>query len=270
LIYLNPRPTFTALSRYYPGEYNRPVKELLSGKRLGARIFRHLAVAVVRLQLRAVARVRPLGQRAQVLDVGCGYGAFLYALRRARGIDGIGVELSPETAAFGRTQLGLDVRTGTLLDQHFADGTFDVVTMFQYFEHEMSPLAVLRETRRILKEDGVLVLELPNAGSALFKVFKSCWFALDVPRHVIHYSRRTLAQMLEQGGFEVGAVTYFPVPFTLPPSLAYLLGLSLSRARPLLDLLLLPVTLAGILALTCVREASDGMRIYARPAALKT
>ena len=211
LIYLNPRPTLATLCRHYPEDYYTHFpylvpKEILRGASFRHRFLRKLWLAAEQQRVRGIERVHPLHGRTQVLDVGCGAGFFLYALRQAKGIEGIGVELSPETTAFCRTHLGFDVRIGTLPAQEFPDCAFDVVTMFHYFEHEIYPLRILSETRRVLKKDGSLVLELPNAGSALFKMFKGCSRTWEIPRHVVHYTLKTITEMLKRGGFEVVAV----------------------------------------------------------------
>jgi len=216
LMYLNPRPTLVTLSRHYPEEYydHFPFaipKEILRGASLTHRLLRTLCLAGMRLRVSAIERVRPLDCRTQVLDVGCGAGFFLDALEHFKGIKGVGVELDEKTAAFCRDRVGLDVRTGTLAAQAFPDGRFDVVTMFHYFEHELAPLEVLLETRRVLKEDGVLAMELPDAGSPLFKMCKGWSRVWEIPRHVVHYTSKTLTAMLERGGFGVVAVgRHFP------------------------------------------------------------
>jgi len=271
LIYLNPQPTLATLSRYYPEDAYGPH---LTGSRKRNASRKPLGYRLKRLWIRAIARFRPLDQQTRLLDVGCGNGAFLYALQQARGVRGTGVEFSSQVAADCHTQLGLDVRAGTLLDQKFSSHSFDVVTMFHYFEHEIHPMRVLRETKRILKEDGLLVMELPNVGSLLFKVFKGYWFPLDVPRHVVDYSPQTLKEMLLRGGFEVIALNHIPITFVVP-SLTHLFGITKRiRYLPLpltiivlccLYLLFLPVEFICGFGLRFL-GAGDMMAVYARPA----
>ena len=270
LIYLNPQPTLATLSRYYPEDRYGPHlrknrKRNASHKPIGYRL--------KRLWIRAISRFRPLDQQTRLLDVGCGNGAFLYALKESRGAKGTGVEFSSQLAAYCHKQLGLDVRAGTLLDQEFSSRSFDMVTMFQYFEHEIHPMRVLRETKRILKEDGLLVMVLPNVGSLLFKLFKGYWLHLDVPRHVVDYSPQTLKEMLQRGGFEVIALTHLPIALIFP-SLSHLFGITkyLCNLPPSLFVIALcclylpfwPVDLICGIGLRFL-GASDMMAVYARP-----
>jgi SAM-dependent methyltransferase len=226
-----------------------------------------------RLWIRAIARFRPIDQQTRLLDIGCGNGAFLYALKQTKGAMGTGVEFSNPLATYCSTQLGLDVRAGTLLNQTFSNHSFDVVTMFQYFEHEIHPMRVLLETKRILKEDGLLVMVLPNVGSLLFRVFKGYWLHLDVPRHVVDYSPQTLKAMLQRAGFEVIALNHLPIAL-LFPSLSNLFGITkyLCNLPPVLFAIALsclylpfwPVDLVCGIGLHFL-GASDMMAVYARP-----
>ena len=277
LIYLNPQPTLATLASYYPedkypGHSHKNLKEIASGKTLRDRFLRRLYLLSRYQRIREVDRLQSLDEKTRFLDVGCGNGGFLYALRAIKGVKGIGVELSQKTAVFSQTQLGLDVRSGAFLESHFSDESFDLVTMFQYFEHETQPLLVLQKTKKILKKKGLLVIELPNVESPMFKTFKSYWFHLDLPRHVFHYSSKTLAKMLKRSGFEIISVTYHPTA-SVVTSLMHLLGvtkrlLGPSQAPFLLSFLFLHFPLQFVEQVfgfgLSVFRASDIMTIYAR------
>jgi len=72
------------------------------------------------------------------------------------------------------------------------------------FEHLRDPHAFMKELARILKNEGVLYLAVPNASSIWRNKFKtnwvSGWFA---PFHLIHYTRETLAQLAGKHGFDL-------------------------------------------------------------------
>ena len=77
LIYLNPQPALETLSRYYPENRYGPH---LPRRRKKNGPPKPLGYGLKRLWIRAIARFRSLGPDTRVLDVGCGNGAFLYAL----------------------------------------------------------------------------------------------------------------------------------------------------------------------------------------------
>ena len=211
LIYLNPRPALTSIGHLYPDWYTQ--HQSLDRKQ--NRLRRFISALLQKKRIKSIERIRRLKQDDRLLDVGCGAGLFLSVVRDHRGVQTTGVELNHGVAARCRTQQGLDVRGGTLLEQEFPGDTFDVVTMFQYFEHESQPLSVLREARRILKPDGLLIIEVPNAGGVLAGLFRGNWLGMDVPRHLVNYTPETLATMVRRGGFEVMGISFQPVAFLL-------------------------------------------------------
>lgn len=102
---------------------------------------------------------RQLPKGASVLDVGCGYGAFVLA-SRAYGLNATGLELAPfevEIARrrLGRVEPGTDtskvILQGNAEHMPFADGQFDAVTLFNVLEHVRDHRAVLREAVRVMR-----------------------------------------------------------------------------------------------------------------------
>ena len=157
----------------------------------------------------ALARRRlgglPPGPPGDILDVGCGSGATLLALRAA-GWRSHGVELDEGAVAAAHAAGLEDVRAGDLLDAGFAAGGFDVVRFWHSLEHVRSPRAQLEEARRVLRPGGALVLGVPNAASLLARTFGERWFYLDVPRHLWHFDRVRLTRLVTECGFRVERV----------------------------------------------------------------
>jgi len=71
------------------------------------------------------------------------------------------------------------------------------------------PRANLLEARRIIKPNGTLIVQVPNAASYQARLFGGNWFALDVPRHRYHFTPRMLEKLLSQAGFEIYRATFF-------------------------------------------------------------
>jgi SAM-dependent methyltransferase len=139
---------------------------------------------------------------SEVLDVGCGAGDQI-ALWQEAGFSAQGVDTSPLAAAEGARK-GLKIFAGELWEAGFADDLFDICYANHVIEHTGEPHAMLKEIWRVLKPGGVLVAGVPNLDSSLFALFKSKWFHLDVPRHLLHFSPASLAAMLAQDGFAIG------------------------------------------------------------------
>lgn len=105
-----------------------------------------------------------------------------------------------------REQHGLTALVGTLPHSELRPGSFDVVTMWHSLEHVHRPLAILREAYRLLVPGGKLIIATPNIESLPFRVFGRSWFGLDLPRHLTHFTPRTLTAMLQTAGFRTEPV----------------------------------------------------------------
>jgi len=138
--------------------------------------------------LASMARLPP-GSR--VLDFGSGDGNFLRRASR-EGWVSVGLEASflPENSAPG----GYEVFTN--LDDVRTRGPFDAITLWHVLEHLPDPVATLRELERMLTPKGVIVIGVPDAQGVQAETLGAHWMHLDVPRHLYHFGRKSLEQLL--------------------------------------------------------------------------
>jgi ubiquinone/menaquinone biosynthesis C-methylase UbiE len=142
----------------------------------------------------------------RVLDLGCGAGRFVAALRNA-GADPVGVELAEAALQRARRNVpGADLRLvapgGSLPLGH---GEVDLVWCSEVLEHVPDTLAFLTEIRRVLRRGGRLLVTVPDHGR-----FKRTLLALahydahydPLGEHVRFYTRRSLTRALHGTGFE--------------------------------------------------------------------
>src|SRR5262249_1278497 len=123
----------------------------------------------------------------KLLDLGCSSGAFLTSLRsESWGLAGI--ELSPESGETAAAVSGAEIFVGDVLEAPFEAGSFDVITCFHVFEHFYEPYKVMKRVWSWLKPGGIFYTIVPNIDSAGGRVFRSYWFALELPRHLFHFS----------------------------------------------------------------------------------
>ena len=161
-----------------------------------------------------------LGDRTgpvSLLDVGCSSGVFMVAAR-ARGFNVQGVEPAPR-AAKSAEAAGFPVYCGTLEQAAFPDRSFDAITVLEVIEHLRDPVGLLRECRRILKADGVLVIGTGNAGSLTVRVLGTDWDYLQVRRHGGHvsfFSPRSIQVLAQKTGFAVARIRTRRVSLATP------------------------------------------------------
>lgn len=142
----------------------------------------------------------------KLLDVGCGDGLFLNRMSRW-GWTVDGVDFDGKAIQNAKAKYGLTLRHGDLHGAHFADATFDAITLSHVIEHVPDPINLMVEVRRILKPGGRVVLTTPNSGSWGHERFQPCWFGLDPPRHLNVFSPRTLGELARRAGLLVSKVT---------------------------------------------------------------
>jgi SAM-dependent methyltransferase len=143
----------------------------------------------------------------RVLDIGCGSGWFLGQMRE-KGWDVTGVEPNAAAAEFGRNEKGLNILTGSLLTTEFPSESFDYIRMNHSFEHMDQPNEVLNEIYRILRNQGKLMIGVPNKDSLNARLFGPFWHHLALPVHAFSYSVKTLSRMLQNHRFSVERVVF--------------------------------------------------------------
>jgi SAM-dependent methyltransferase len=138
---------------------------------------------------------------ARFLEVGFGDGFQLAAMRdRAWDVEGVDADSGAVRAAGAR---GLKVRAGSLPEQGFTEAQFDAIYMSHVVEHVHDPVALLCEAARVLKPGGRLVVLTPNVDALGHRRFGKDWFALDVPRHLLLFTPRRLAELAWSADLEV-------------------------------------------------------------------
>ena len=140
----------------------------------------------------------------RVLDVGCGLGWLLSALRDDW--QKFGIELS--AFAGGRARDNGEIFHGPLLDCPFPVGSFDLVVMHHVIEHMTDPEANVRKAWELLKPGGKLVLGTPDFDSGCARRFGRRFRLLNDPTHVSLFSNDSMHRFLRDHGFFITMVDY--------------------------------------------------------------
>ncbi|MBU0636246.1 class I SAM-dependent methyltransferase [Candidatus Micrarchaeota archaeon] len=150
----------------------------------------------------------------KLLDVGCGSGTFLEAMHQ-KGWLCNGTEFSDSAKRFLNPlqKKGIDIQYGQLLDLHFSQAPFDLITFWHVLEHLAEPQREIAFACKLLKKGGILFMAVPNIDSISFSIWKCNWFHLDLPRHLTHFSPKNLSRILDQNGFEVIRISHFALEY---------------------------------------------------------
>ncbi len=147
-------------------------------------------------------KIEELKSKATILDVGCGTGEFLHEMQQ-HGWQTTGLETNERAADYAKAEYGLSVSTSELAGVDFEESSFDVITFWHVLEHVLDPVQTLMIARRILKDDGIILVACPNVESADARFYGSNWVALDAPRHLSHFVPATLARACEKSALEI-------------------------------------------------------------------
>lgn len=217
LMRLHPWPSPDELLTYYPASY-----WFAPGSSGASPLEERYRRFVLRDHVGFVKAALASAAPGPVLDVGCG-GALFGRLLREDGHVCLGLDYSQQAAGVGWSYNGVPVALGDFASAPFRQCSFAAITMFHVLEHLYDPAAYLRAAHQCLRVDGQLVVQVPNAASWQFLLFREKWNGLDVPRHLINFRAADLERMLDQCGFEVVRRKHFSLrdnPAGLATSLA--------------------------------------------------
>jgi len=207
------------------------------------------------------------GERLQVLDVGCAYGLFPDLVQR-QGWEATGLEPGSVQAAFARNHFQIKVHEGKIED-FTTDQKFDVITFWDVLEHLPEPGPVLAKVKRLLKDDGILLIRVPNARGLIHRLsFLSYWltlgyfkFPLDklTENHHWIYTKASLNGILKEYGFD--EILLYHEDMIDKNSL---IQKSYIRGLPICIKSLVASFLKGILSLTAIFSMQDSIVAYYR------
>lgn len=182
-----------------------------------------------------------VGEFGPFLDFGCGRGGFL---RTMNDPSGVGFEVGePAVFSVGPSQ----VTTGHFLDvagaAGFENGTFDVITSFDVFEHLPDLYKYVKVLSGLLRPGGHLVITVPDVGSWNAKLSGDRW-NMYLLEHLWYFNKKTLRTFMERAGFR--ETQHRTLPYDAPLShvmrrVAQTYKLSLPQLGPALSSIVLPV-----------------------------
>jgi ubiquinone/menaquinone biosynthesis C-methylase UbiE len=138
-----------------------------------------------------------------LLDVGCGSGIFLSMVLNKFDVKVSGIDISPGMIEKSKELLDgrADLKVGDSEHLPWNDRSFDVVTCSASFHHYPSPEFVLKEMKRVLKADGILMIADPFTPNNLLRFFVNILMKFSKSGDVRIYSQKEMQEMLEKCGF---------------------------------------------------------------------
>jgi 2-polyprenyl-3-methyl-5-hydroxy-6-metoxy-1,4-benzoquinol methylase len=191
-IFTNPRPNSTSLGKYYKSSnYDSHKTSTTSLKDL---LYKKVRDYSTRKKLEYINEIT---KGKTLLDIGCGAGYFInYCHANNWKVEGL--EPNLEALPYIPPTIKIHSHLTTI-----KDNAFDIITMWHSLEHIEALDEVILKAKSALKSDGKLLIAIPNISSLDFKIYQEYWAALDVPRHLFHFTQETLAYLLKRFGLKI-------------------------------------------------------------------
>ena len=185
-----PQPKENKLSEYYKSE------DYISHTDAKRNLFESAYHVVRNISLKRKLRlINAFASEEKILlDVGCGTGDFL-KIAQANTWQVSGIEPNEKARQIANSKTNNTVFEIEKL-QEFEKHSFDVITLWHVLEHLPNLEDQLLVLKSLLKENGTLIIAVPNYKSFDANYYKNFWAAYDVPRHLWHFNQVSMQNLL--------------------------------------------------------------------------
>jgi len=180
------------LEEYYKENYRKEFKPNLQAQTNAKDLFD----TYEKFQTDRIKTISPyFNKKGRLLEIGCSAGMFLHHMKNHFN-EIVGIEFDRESASFACRMCDCQVYQIPLDKTPIKPGYFDVICAFQVLEHVENPIGFIQETKRFLKKDGVLFIEIPNRFDALVSIY-------DLPYHSQFYYHSAHNYYFSEKGLKV-------------------------------------------------------------------
>lgn len=189
--FTNPVPDEDHIGKYYQSE------DYVSHSNTNKGVINSLYQIIKKRTIHQKAKLitRQSGKKTgTLLDYGCGTGSFL-AHMKSLGWNTIGLEPSPNARKVAQDEYGLNLQPIEQL-WNLAPQSVDVISLWHVLEHVHRLNDTIAQITHVLKDDGLLVIAVPNVTAYEAYHYQKFWAAYDVPRHLYHFSIGTMERLM--------------------------------------------------------------------------
>lgn len=191
-------PGATAIGPYYKAESY--ISHTDSSQGLINRLYHSVRKFTIRQKCNLVKKVTGRG-KGNMLDVGAGTGVFVKAILE-HGWQVTGLEPDADARKVAKEVYGASL--SPIEDFYkLPDNSYDAITMWHVLEHVHDLRGYMAKLKSLLKENGRLVIAVPNYTAGDAAVYKEFWAAYDVPRHLYHFSPQSMQKLAEAFGLRI-------------------------------------------------------------------
>jgi 2-polyprenyl-3-methyl-5-hydroxy-6-metoxy-1,4-benzoquinol methylase len=195
-----PKPKVEDLSKYYKSEDY--ISHTNTQRNWFEKAYHKVRQITLKQKLNLINSFKT--ETKSILDIGCGTGHFLETCKN-NGWKITGIE--PDESA-------REIANNILINKAFnidklnklEKSSFDVITLWHVLEHLPNLQEQLNLINSLLKTNGKLIIAVPNFNSYDAKYYKANWAALDVPRHLWHFNKKSIKKLAANSRFNLEKV----------------------------------------------------------------
>jgi len=188
------KPIPNNIGKYYESE--EYISHTDSNKSFIDRIYNLVRVYSIQKKEKLVRKY--VQENKYLLDIGCGTGEFIKYCKSVN-YKVLGVEPS-KVAREKAVSKKLDVKEDI---SEINNTKFDVITLWHVLEHIENLDEYILKIKQLLKPNGTLIVAVPNYKSYDANYYKSYWAAYDVPRHIWHFSKKSIEKIFSSYNMNV-------------------------------------------------------------------
>ena len=144
------------------------------------------------------------GYKGSILEVGAGTGAFADAMAK-NGWQVTALEPDASSREIAFKNYGIHLLPSVELE-NLPQSSFDVITLWHVLEHVHDLKFYINTFKKLLKQNGRLIIAVPNHTSYDAQFYKNYWAAYDVPRHLYHFSPSSMQFLMKSNGFNLASL----------------------------------------------------------------
>jgi 2-polyprenyl-3-methyl-5-hydroxy-6-metoxy-1,4-benzoquinol methylase len=199
-------PSVHAIGRYYKSEDY--ISHTNTSRGAVNKLYKAVRKRTLKQKRQLVCKVTSKKQ-GSLLDVGSGTGSFVKEMKD-HGWQVTGLEPDADARKVAKEHFNCELEDSHKLFA-LAPDSFDAVTLWHVLEHVEDLTRYLEQLKLVLKSNGRLVIAVPNYTSLDASKYKGNWAAYDVPRHLYHFSPRSMRMLMERMGMQI--LEYKPMWF---------------------------------------------------------
>ena len=193
----SPHPSSEKLSDYYKSEDY--ISHTDTKRNLFEKVYHVIRNISLKRKLKLINSFQ--ADEKKLLDVGCGTGDFLQIAQQNNWTVS-GVEPNDDARQIANSKTNNSVYNIEQLLE-FPKHSFDVISLWHVLEHLPNLEEHISILKTLLKENGTLIIAVPNYKSHDAKYYKKFWAAFDVPRHLWHFNQESISKLFSKENMKV-------------------------------------------------------------------